>query len=465
MITTYILIALSVLLAVLTIVLSLRFTAQKALLTSLQNQLQDLQLQSQQLGQEKEQLVQDNARAAATAAALQKEIDLLSRQLQEQREAERQAREADKQARASEQEQNMTLLREQVTNITQQLLKARSEELEGQNRQSISHIIDPLQKTIEEMKRAMEENKQQQVRNAASFEEQIKHLMASSAQMSDSANRLSTALTTDSSIQGHWGETVLKSILDAQGLVEGLNYEVQSTLRDAAGNVLRNDETGCMMRPDVVIHMDRQRDFIIDSKVSLTAFIACQNAQSEDEKKAALAEHLRSIRKHVKELAHKDYSRYVVAPRQAMNFVMMFVPHESALQLALYADANLWHEAMEQGVFIVGEQNLYAALRAVELTWTQIQQAENHQQVYQLANELLSRVGDFLERYHKIGETIDRLQRQYDDCEKKLTTGQSVLGSANKLIRLGAQQDKKHPLPTFENQELGIKNHDNTNVE
>ncbi len=457
MATIYILSILSIILAVLTIILSARFMTQKAQLTSLQAQLQDLQETSQQLVQEKERLIQENTRAIATAAALQKEIDLLTRQLQEQREADKEARETDKQQRAAEQAQNLTLLREQVTNITQQLLHQRSEELNGQNRQSISHIIDPLQKTIEDMKRAMEENKQQQVRNAASFEEQIKHLMASSAQMSDSANRLSTALTTDSSIQGHWGETVLKSILDAQGLVEGLNYEVQSTLRDAAGNALRNDETGSLMRPDVIIHMDRQRDFIIDSKVSLTAFIAYQNAQTEDEKKAALAEHLRSIRKHVKELAQKDYSRYVVAPRQTMNFVMMFVPHESALQLALYADANLWHEAMEQGVFIVGEQNLYAALRAVELTWTQIQQAENHQQVYALANELLSRVGDFLERYHKIGDTIDRLQRHYDDCEKKLTTGQSVLGSANKLIRLGAQQDKKHPLP-LDNGQLPIDN-------
>ncbi len=457
MTTIYILSLLSIILAVLTIILSARFMTQKAQLTSLLAQLQDLQATSQQLAEEKAKLTQENTRAIATAAALQKEIDLLTRQLQEQREADKEARETDKQQRAAEQAQNLTLLREQVTNITQQLLHQRSEELNGQNRQSISHIIDPLQKTIEEMKRAMEDNKQQQVRNAASFEEQIKHLMASSAQMSDSANRLSTALTTDSSIQGHWGETVLKSILDAQGLVEGLNYEVQSTLRDAAGNALRNDETGSLMRPDVIIHMDRQRDFIIDSKVSLTAFIAYQNAQTEDEKKAALAEHLRSIRKHVKELAQKDYSRYVVAPRQTMNFVMMFVPHESALQLALYADANLWHEAMEQGVFIVGEQNLYAALRAVELTWTQIQQAENHQQVYALANELLSRVGDFLERYHKIGDTIDRLQRHYDDCEKKLTTGQSVLGSANKLIRLGAQQDKKHPLP-LDNGQLPIDN-------
>ncbi len=420
----------------------------------LDNQLRIATEQVANLQQSQSIVEKENTRLMAETSAFQKEIELLRLQLQEQkeqavrnREEEKTNREEEKRLRAEEQEKSMNLLREQVTNITQKLLQVRSEELEGNNRQSISHIIDPLQKTIDEMKRAMEENKQQQIRNAASFEEQIKHLMASSAQMSDSANRLSTALTTDSSIQGHWGETVLQSILDAQGLIEGLNYEIQSTLRDANGKVLYHDETGSMMRPDVIIRLDKQRDFIIDSKVSLTAFIAYQNAQTDEERKVTLDQHIRSMRKHVKELAQKDYSRYILPPRQSMNFVMMFVPHESALQLALYADANLWHDAMEQGVFIVGEQNLYAALRAVELTWTQIQQAENHQQVYALANELLSRVGDFLERYHKIGETIERLQRNYDDCEKKLTTGQSVLGSANKLIRLGAQQDKKHPLP------------------
>ncbi len=443
----YFFIGMAVAAAVAALVAYLLMGQKSNLLKQTEQQRDEALAQVEQLRTEKQQLATEQVQIVAASAALEKEIALLKEQLQSQRENEKQHREEDKRTRAEEQAQHLNLLREQVMNVTQQLLQKRSEELDGQNKQSIGHIIDPLQKTIEDMKRAMEENKQQQIRNATSFEEQIKHLMASSEQMSNSANRLSTALTADSSVQGHWGETVLQSILDAQGLIEGLNYEVQSTLRDANGKVLYHDETGSMMRPDVIIHMDRQRDFIIDSKVSLTAFIAYQNAQTEEEKKAALAEHLKSMRKHVKELAQKDYSRYVVAPRKTMDFVMMFVPHESALQLALYADGNLWHEAMEQGVFIVGEQNLYAALRAVELTWTQIQQAENHQQVYALANELLSRVGDFLERYRKMGDYIERLQKGYEDCEKKLTTGQSVIGSANKLIKLGAQMDKKHPLP------------------
>ncbi len=400
-----------------------------------------------QVQAEKQATEQAMRDSVAENSARQKEIEMLREQMQVQKAEADRIREEEKQQRAQEQQQSMTLLKEQVTNLTQQLLQQRSEELNGQNKQSIGHIIDPLQKTIEEMKRAMQETKDAQLRNATSFEEQMKNLIAHTTQVQDSANRLTTALTNDSQVQGHWGEMVLKTILDAQGLHEGINYELQTTLRDATGAAIRHDETGSLMRPDVIIHMDQQRDFIIDSKVSLTAFIAYQNATTDEERAIALEQHKKSMRKHVKELAQKDYSRYIVAPRKSMNFVMMFVPHESALQLALYADNNLWHDAMEMGVFIVGEQNLYAALRAVELTWTQIQQAENHQQVYALADELISRVGDFLERYRKMGEHINRVQSEYVDCEKKLTTGQSVLSSARKLTTLGAKMDKKHPLP------------------
>ncbi len=417
------------------------------LLKQTEQQRDEALAQAEQLRTEKQQLATEQVQIVAASAALEKEIALLKEQLQSQRENEQQHREEDKRTRAEEQAQHLNLLREQVMNVTQQLLQKRSEELDGQNKQSIGHIIDPLQKTIEEMKRAMEENKQQQIRNATSFEEQMKNLITHTSQVQDSANRLTTALTNDSQVQGHWGETVLKSILDAQGLREGINYELQSTLRDANGNIVYHDETGSKMRPDVIVHMDQTRDLIIDSKVSLTAFIAYQNAQTDEERKIALEQHIRSMRKHVKELQDKNYARYVLPPRTSLDFVMMFVPHEAALQLALYADANLWHEAMEKGVFIVGEMNLYAAMRAVELTWLQIQQAENHQQVYALADELVSRVGDFLERHRKMGEHLAKVQNEFVDCERKLTTGQSVLSSARKLVTLGAKNDKKHPLP------------------
>lgn len=389
----------------------------------------------------------ENTALQAERSKLETELLLLRRQAETDKLLMAQQQEQERLARREETDRQLQLLREQVTNITQQLLKQRSDEFAAHNTKSMNEVMAPLNRTIAELKTAAEEAKKEQIRSSASFEQQIRNLMDTSQRMSLSADRLSTALTADSQVQGHWGETVLQSVLDAQGLVEGLNYDLQPTLRDAHGNTLCNEDSGERMRPDVIVHMDRQRDFIIDAKVSLTAFIGYQNAQTDEERKMYLEAHLKSMRKHVGELAKKDYARYIRAPRRKLDFVMMFVPHEAALQLALYADANLWHEAMRQGVFIVGEQNLYAALRAVELTWTQIRQAENHQQVYELANELTSRLGDFLKKYRDMGDRIHRLQEAYDATEKKLITGQSVLGSARKLLKLGAKEDKNHPLP------------------
>ncbi|MCM1482019.1 MAG: DNA recombination protein RmuC [Paludibacter sp.] len=389
----------------------------------------------------------DNGMLQTLLGRTETELSLVRKHAETEQTRLQQQQQAEQIARKEESERQLQLLREQVTNITQQLLKQRSEEFAVNNTKNMTDVIEPLNKTIAELKNAAEDAKKEQIRSSASFEQQIRNLMETSQRMSLSADRLSTALTSDSQVQGHWGETVLKSILDAQGLVEGLNYDLQETLRDAHGNPLCNEDSGERMRPDVVVHMDRERDFIIDAKVSLTAFIGYQNAQTDEDRKTYQEAHLKSMRKHVAELAKKDYSKYIQAPRKKLDFVMMFVPHESALQLALYADASLWHDAMRQGVFIVGEQNLYAALRAVELTWTQIRQAENHQQVYELANVLSSRVGDFLKKYQDMGERIRKLQEVYDATEKKLTTGQSVLGAARKLINLGAKEDKNHPLP------------------
>lgn len=389
----------------------------------------------------------ENTALQADKSKLETELALVRRQTEAEKILVQQQREQERVERREETDRQLQLLREQVTNITQQLLRQRSDEFAAHNTKSMTEVIEPLNRTIAELKTAAEDAKKEQIRSSASFEQQIRNLMETSQRMSLSADRLSTALTSDSQVQGHWGETVLQSILDAQGLVEGLNYDLQPTLRDAHGNTLCNEDSGERMRPDVIVHMDRERDFVIDAKVSLTAFIGYQNARTDEERKMYQEAHVKSIRKHVSELAKKDYSRYIRAPRKKLDFVMMFVPHESALQLALYADANLWHDAMRQGVFIVGEQNLYAALRAVELTWTQIRQAENHQQVYELANELTSRLGDFLKKYRDMGDRIHRLQEAYEATEKKLTTGQSVLGSARKLLKLGAKEDKNHPLP------------------
>ena len=201
------------------------------------------------------------------------------------------------------------------------------------------------------------------------------------------------------------------------------------------------------MQPDIILHLDETRDLIIDSKVSLNAFVDYTNADDEQARELALASHLRSVRNHVKELAKKNYASYVKSPRQSVDFVMMFVPVDAALQLALTADQTLWREAMNQGVFIVGEQNLYAALRAVQVTWTTIKQNANNKAICDTAEELLNRVGDFMEKFSDLGKKLEKVNEAYESVAKKANSGQSVLGSARKLVKLGAKASAVHPLP------------------
>lgn len=265
------------------------------------------------------------------------------------------------------------------------------------------------------------------------------------------ADRLAGALRNENKMQGNWGEMVLSELLSSQGLKEGIHYEVQAPLRTVDGRTVLNDESGKRMIPDVVLHYPDGKDAIIDAKVSLTAFIDFHNADTEAEREVAKERHLRSLRQHVKELARKDYAAHVRPPRQAVNYVIMFVPNEGALQLALCSDTTLWREAFEQGVFIAGEQNLIAALRMIELAWTQVQQARNQEEVFELANQLLKRMGDFFKLFEEVGGKIEQASQAFLSAQKKLHTGQqSIVGSANKLIRLGAKPDPKKPIPEID---------------
>lgn len=341
----------------------------------------------------------------------------------------------------------LTTMREQVQNATNQMLKERQAELQQSNSTNMKQIVDPLKESIAKMETALKENKSTQETSTEAIKEKIATLVSTTMRVQDSADRLSNALTAESKTQGNWGEQKIESLLNAIGLEKGLEYEAQEYLRDANGNIIVSDETARRMQPDIILHLDETRDLIVDAKVSLTAFIDYTNATNEQERTIALAAHLKSVRNHVKELAKKNYANYVKAPRQSVDFVMMFVPVDAALRLALDSDTTLWREAMNQGVFIVGEQNLYAALRAVQVTWTAIKQNANNKAICDTAEELLGRVGDLLERVNKMGKKLGEVQTAYEAVVDKANKGQSVLGSANKLVKLGAKVSTVHPLP------------------
>ena len=351
--------------------------------------------------------------------------------------------------KGQEQRFNETMARmsEQMKNATADMLKDRQKEFADSSNQQLGQIVNPLRETIDKMKQTMADTTLKQTEMSSVLKDNIERSMQQAMAAKKSAEELANALKHGSKVQGDWGEAVLDELLTSQGLVRGIHYDTQTVIRDAQGNTVHTDD-GATLRPDVILHLDQRREVIIDSKVSLTAFLDYANADNEADRQRFLKIHIDSLQKHVKELSTKDYSAYVQPPKVRMDYVIMFVPHTGALWTALNAQPDLWRKAMEQDVFIADEQTLFAALRIISLTWTQIRQAENHEQVYRLANEMLDRVGQFMKKYTAIGKALKTATTAYDDAERKLQpSGQSILQTCAKLQKLGAKQSDKNPLP------------------
>ena len=351
--------------------------------------------------------------------------------------------------KGQEQRFNETMARmsEQMKNATADMLKDRQKEFADSSNQQLGQIVNPLRETIDKMKQTMADTTLKQTEMSSVLKDNIERSMQQAMAAKKSAEELANALKHGSKVQGDWGEAVLDELLTSQGLVRGIHYDTQAVIRDAQGNTVHTDD-GATLRPDVILHLDQRREVIIDSKVSLTAFLDYANADNEADRQRFLKTHIDSLQKHVKELSTKDYSAYVQPPKVRMDYVIMFVPHTGALWTALNAQPDLWRKAMEQNVFIADEQTLFAALRIISLTWTQIRQAENHEQVYRLANEMLDRVGQFMKKYTAIGKALKTATTAYDDAERKLQpSGQSILQTCAKLQKLGAKQSDKNPLP------------------
>ena len=330
---------------------------------------------------------------------------------------------------------------------TNEMLKARQKEFSETSNVSLGQIVNPLKENIAELKKAMEEGNKEQAERNGEMRERIKSLMEHSDAARKSADELAAAFKQGSKVQGDWGEAVLEELLNSHGLTKGVHYDTQVVIKDKDGKVVRNEE-GNAMKPDVILHLDERREVIIDSKVSLTAYVDYVNADNETDRQAYLKAHVDSINRHVKELAAKDYASYVQSPKITAGYVIMFVPNIGALWTALKADPSLWRKAADQNVYITDEQSLYGALKIVSLTWTQVAQAHNHERVYELANEMLDRVGIFMERYDAIGKAIEKASYEYGEGKKKLLpSGQSIINTSNKLIKLGAKNSDRHPVP------------------
>lgn len=340
----------------------------------------------------------------------------------------------------------LDLVQERLKTATEQLLRQRSQELGESNQQQMGAIITPLKETITEMKRAMDDNRDSYNKNTATLSEQLRQMHEATKNIGVEADKLSRALQSGPKVQGNFGEMKLDLLLERFGFTRGEEYDLQQMIRDEHGNPIRNEDSNERMVPDVILHYPDKKDVIIDSKVSLTAFVNYVNADDDEQRRRALAEHVGSIRRHVEELSKKDYSRYLNKTRLTLDYVIMFVPQESALLLALANDTGLWSEAFDKKVFITGEQNLFAVLRMLQIAWTQQRQAVNQEKVYGLASDILDRVGDFVKRFEEVGDRIQKLQQSYDGMHKRLDGKQSILVPARELKKLGAKENPLRPV-------------------
>lgn len=384
----------------------------------------------------------------AERAQHQKEIESLKDRFEHETELRNQQSSNEQQLRQKQFDQQLETIQEQFQNLASKILDQTTQKLKSENVESMSHITQPLKQNIEQLQQAIDKTNHETAKSTASLSEQLKSMAEQTAKIDASATRLTNVMRGANKVQGNWGELTLMNLLDSQGLRLGVDYDVQQTLSDDRGNVLTNEESGKRMIPDVILHYPNNEDIIIDSKMTIDAYANYMNAEDEIVKKKYADDVVKSIRTQFTSLSKKDYTSYIKAPRRAIDFVIMYVPYEGALQLALLTDPKLWHNAFEKKVFITSQQNLMAILKIIQIAWRQYAQTENQKRVYDLADEMLRRVGDFIKRFDKVGKDIETLHKDYDEAYKKAYTGrQSIVQKANDLKVLGAKESANAPIP------------------
>lgn len=338
----------------------------------------------------------------------------------------------------------LELIKEQMQTTSEKVLKVRQKELGEENEEQVSKIIDPLQKSLKDMQEALQKTKEQQTEALTRLDETIKINMQKSAAIGETADRLTRALTGEVKVQGNFGELKLKQLLEDLELKEGEQYDTQETLKDKHGKRLKGDDERGLV-PDFILHFPNNRHVIVDSKMSLTDYERYMNTEDgTPEKSQYLKAHIASVKAQVQRLARKDYSAYLPEGYNRLNFAIMYVPIEGALNLALLNDTSLWKSAYDQGVMILGPQTMYMNLRVLEMMWTQVRQLKNQQAMIDAANTVVERVQDFGMRFSDVEASMNDTIKKINKL--KITTadsGPSIITAAKKLIQAGAKESKK----------------------
>ena len=373
-------------------------------------QLSELQAELVSLREERVRLTKDLASERASAEG---EIQKLREQNQADREAERLVR-----------EQQEAQFRLQFKTLATEILNEQSAQFKQTNKESVEILLKPFRDNITEFRKRVEDIYASQTSQRGELKAELKNLMELNQRITTETTNLTNALKGNSKVQGDWGEMLLETILDSSSLSKGIHYQTQYNIKD---------EEGKNLRPDVVLHLPEKKHIIIDSKVSLTAFVAYTSAASEEDRKRYLKAHIDSVRQHVTELGRKEYQRLLKSP----DFVIMFVPNEPAFLAALQSDPTIWSDAYEKKIIISSPTNLFALLKMVADMWKYNDQDKNTKLIATSALKLYEQAVRFSTSLENVGVALSKAQDAYDDAHKRLCTGN------DNIVRVGEQLRKK----------------------
>lgn len=325
--------------------------------------------------------------------------------------------------------------------LANQILEEKTLRFTDMNRSNMEAILKPLNEKLVEFRVKVEETYDKESKQRFSLEERIRELVALNNQISEDANNLTKALKGNNKIQGNWGEMILESILEKSGLKKGEEYFTQEFIVDENGSRVRNAQDK-YMQPDVVVVYPGGRKIIIDSKVSLSAYVRYVEAESDDIKLIAEKEHVMSIKQHIDELSQKSYQDYV----ESLDFVMMFIPNEPAYILAMQLDSTLWDYAYRKRILLISPTNLIASLKVVSDLWKREYQSRNAIEIAKRGAALYDKFAGFVDTLQDVGKNIERSQKSYDKAFSQLKEGNgNLMRQAEMLKELGVKAQKELP--------------------